>query len=337
MDEETFRALARSSRRLWTSVRLTSSSAHGDSVRMWAQRPDQVRVETLDGDVLCAESDVKSETAVSMLVGGGESPRPSDVPPKVQEIHDRAVALVADLVTPVPGESPHSVANRAWDEALRRRREYPRLLDGRLIADPPQARPDDAVPYYENYHWIALLEPDELADGRAPDDDDPPRVPWHEMTVDEQAISDAHDALDLAEGAAAIARGDMTRWVAPPARYESVREVEHHGRPAAEAVMTVLPSYDPRCSCCALLPGRHADELEFGVGAESPGGGAERFRVRVDLRTGICVEVETLDGADPKVAFTVVIEEVDVSYPPELFRGPLLGRIRRLVGPTPRR
>ena len=52
-----------------------------------------------------------------------------------------------------------------------------------------------------------------------------------------------------------------------------------------------------------------------------PDGAGVDFRVRLDVGTGICVEVETLDVSDPDQHFTVVIEEVDVAYPDALFRG----------------
>lgn len=42
--------------------------------------------------------------------------------------------------------------------------------------------------------------------------------------------------------------------------------------------------------------------------------------MRLDIGTGICVEVETLDVPDPDQDFSVVIEEVDVAYPDALFR-----------------
>ena len=41
--------------------------------------------------------------------------------------------------------------------------------------------------------------------------------------------------------------------------------------------------------------------------------------MRLDVGTGICVEVEALDGTDAGGGFSVTVEEVDADYPDSLF------------------
>jgi hypothetical protein len=106
--------------------------------------------------------------------------------------------------------------------------------------DPPALRPDGFVaertddpfvtyddPIHDGYHWVAMLDPAEFADGRG-----------HET------------------GLAA----------AGPLEYHSLSEVQHAGRPAWEAFVVPTATYEPRRSCCALLLTRAIDVLEGGGG-----------------------------------------------------------------------
>lgn len=125
-----------------------------------------------------------------------------------------------------------------------------------LPGDPPRT-PDGLVaarewwiaaydPLFQNYYWVALLDPAELADGTEVDD--------------------------------AVA-------------------VEHHGRPAWQATVRPVEGYNPRCSCCSLLPCEIADVYE-GL-APRPDGFTypDRFVARIDEQTGVCVYLEAIQGS----------------------------------------
>ena len=106
------------------------------------------------------------------------------------------------------------------------------------------------APMFEDYRWVAMLDPVELADGIDRDT---------ELTV-------------------------------APLVVEAVTEVEHGGRPAWEAVVATTPAYEPRCGCCPLLRTRYIDLLEYRDYPEYvlpvyP----EAYRVRLDVETGVCV------------------------------------------------
>ncbi len=282
----------------------------------WVQRPDQVRVEDIDGTLLVAESGSAASSSSSGLWGWCEEEPQQTIPPEVRAHQTQALEVVAHLAQPQPGEDPGQTVWRARQEAERRYQEQRSLLPQGWFAQPPLERPGDAVPFVENYHWIALLEPDELADGTPVEQergDD-----WASLTREEQLGKEAEWTLREAEQAAAIARGDASALVAAPARYEQIRQVQHYGRSALEAELSTLPTYNPRCGCCPLLPGRHADEPEYRDDYPERIRDAVRFRVRLDRATGICVQVETLDGPGG-IDFCAEIQEHDVHYPPELF------------------
>lgn len=157
-------------------------------------------------------------------------------------------------------------------------------------APAPVLRPDGLVarrpdgvgyddPYFANYFWIAMLDPVELADGCDPE---------------------SGEAL-------------------PGATAESVTEVDHFGRPAWEAVLRTTAAYAPRCSCCALLPSREADLLEYGPEGVREGY-PDAYRVRLDLGTGVCVLTEALDGSPRGSGHELRIEAVDQPMDDALFR-----------------
>ncbi|WP_226344527.1 hypothetical protein [Agilicoccus flavus] len=331
-DAATFRALARSSRRLWGSVRLSVSECGpwaGDGWRAWVRRPSAYRLERLDGSLQDAELDQGGTGSTAFLRGEVADPE-EHYGPEATALRREALDLVGDLARPAtPDEDALSVVIRARDEAERRLAANPRLLAGRLLADPPTSRPEDGVPFFVNYRRMALLEPDELADGEAdPVEELPDGVPWESMTPQEQELHHAREIRDLAVAVTETARGDLARWDRPALEIARVDRVDHHGRPALEAVVRTTPAYSPRCSCCPLLAGRHAlaterdamgEEQARQIGWPDPAEGGVDFRVRLDAGTGICVEVEALDGIEPGGGFTAVVEEVDVRYPDALF------------------
>ncbi|MGY2084561.1 hypothetical protein [Blastococcus sp. SYSU DS0539] len=210
-----------------------------------------------------------------------------------------------------PGDPGKTGRVRAW---LRR----PDLLrvettDGALLqvvrepprsaAPEPGSRPDGLVaerrrswdhslddPMHQDYHWVAMLDPVELGDGRDPDTGVP-------VT-----------ALDV----------------------ESVAEVEHAGRPAWEALVRPTDAYEPRCGCCPLLRTRVVDLAEFGADdrhllATYP----DAFRVRLDVRTGVCVLTEAIGGDVSGRGHDLRIEAVDEPMGDELFTVPRRRSLRR--------
>lgn len=201
-----------------------------------------------------------------------------------------------------PGDPWKPGAVRAW----LRRPDLLRVgtLDGALLqvvreprrnpAPDPGIRPDGLVaerrrswdhdcddPMYQDYHWVAMLDPVELGDGRDPDTD---------------ALVPALDPEFLAE-------------------------VDHGGRPAWEAVVVPADTYEPRCGCCPLLRTRAVDLLEFdGRPEHLLGAYAEAFRVRLDVGTGVCVFTEEIGGQRPGHGHDLRIEAVDEPMVDDLFR-----------------
>jgi hypothetical protein len=150
-----------------------------------------------------------------------------------------------------------------------------------------ELRPDDGThdaPMFQDYFWVAMLDPVELADARDWDSGGP-----------------AGPALDV----------------------EDVTEVEHAGRLAWEAVVRPTDGYEPRCGCCPLLRTRRIDLLEYQdhpqyVLTAYP----DAFRVRLDVGTGVCVFTEQLGGLTPGAGHEVRIEAVDEPMDDALFDDP---------------
>jgi hypothetical protein len=143
----------------------------------------------------------------------------------------------------------------------------------------PQRFPYDA-PMWQDYRWVAMLDPVELADGEGDDGE-----------------------------------------VGSPIVVDAVTRVEHHGRPAWEAVVRTTPFYDPRCSCCPLLLSGDSDARETAAGVPSiveriPGlRFADAHRVRLDIGTGVCVFTAEVGGNRPGEGHDLRIEEVDGEVP----------------------
>jgi hypothetical protein len=121
----------------------------------------------------------------------------------------------------------------------------------------------------------------------------------------------------------------------PPVVVDAVHEVDHHGRPAWEALLRPRASYDPRCTCCALLlsaesEARGADEGAPTVRDSDPEFRyADAHRVRLDVGTGVCVLTEQVGGSRSGQGHEVVIEAVDEEMGDDLFRRPRRHWLRR--------
>lgn len=257
VDAETFRALARSSPWLWRSVRFTLAWDAGTDVRAWVRRPEGLRVETLDGELLEASTAPPGPTygvltavvdGAATATGGDDTPCERPAPPQPTRDTDGLV------------------------RAPRRRHDFY----------------DYDSPMYQSYYWVALLDPRELTDGADPEGVDPEPRPG---TVIDEVVA-----------------------------------VDHHGRPALEALVRPTDAYEPRCGCCALLPDLAAETAEWGdeLPRVHPAGYVypEACRVRVDAATGICVRLEHVGGSEPGRRHELVIEAVDEPMPDELFVSP---------------
>ena len=155
--------------------------------------------------------------------------------------------------------------------------------DGFVVRRPRASTTSDD-PMWQDYQFVAMLDPVELADGSLRDRGphrDPDAVP--------------PPALDVHRLDASLRHGRETWW----------------------AEVTPRDDYSPRCSCCPLLFGRVSDELEALEGAPAARDRqqgltyASRYLVALDVETGVCVHVEHLDGDHPGRGFSVEIRSVD--------------------------
>ncbi len=90
------------------------------------------------------------------------------------------------------------------------------------------------------------------------------------------------------------------------AEIEDIAVVSHHGRDAVEAILTPNPSYSPVFADAPLLfPGRTA--------------------VRIDLRTGICVATQSLDGDTVGAGHWMILHGVDEYMLDDLFEEVSMG------------
>ncbi|MCZ2859671.1 hypothetical protein [Blastococcus sp. VKM Ac-2987] len=176
-------------------------------------------------------------------------------------------------------------------EPARDAEPQPRLRPDGLVAERREAWDhslDD--PMHQDYHWVAMLDPAELADGRDPD----------------------------------------TEVLVAALEVDSMAEVEHGGRPAWEAVVLPTDAYEPRCGCCPLLRSRDVDLDEYRdhpqhVLATYP----DAFRVRLDVQTGVCVLTEAIGGEVAGRGHDLRIEAVDGPMADDLFVEPRRERLRR--------
>ena len=129
---EDFRALARSSPWRWSTLRFTArwtgQHPHGNRpLRAWLRRPDRLRVETVDGELLQVVRERRQHAGVYSTDGE----RTVDLP------------WATDAGAPAPELRPDGLVARrpsSWQLSM-----------------------DD--PMYQSYFWVAMLDPVELADG----------------------------------------------------------------------------------------------------------------------------------------------------------------------------
>lgn len=201
-----FAALARSSPWRWSTLRFTEVRDRHEgrgTLRAWLRRPDALRVETIDGALVQVVRERRPSVGVLSTDGG-----------RTQHL-------------PWPGDPGASVP------------EF--RPDGLVTARPSTSKLAYDAPMYQDYFWVAMLDPVELADGGDGND------------------RDAGSALQV----------------------DGVTEVDHTGRPAWEAVVRPTEGYEPRCGCCPLLRTRHVDVLEYGTEMLADYPGAFRVRLDV--------------------------------------------------------
>lgn len=159
---------------------------------------------------------------------------------------------------------------------------------GFVVRRPLASTSDD--PMWQDYQWVAMLDPVELADGAARD----PLLGGGEDAVPPPAL-------------------DIHRLDAAP----------RHGRETWWAEVVPLPEYSPRCPCCPLLFGRVSEEIEAACGGGPTMGErqpdllyASAYLIALDVETGVCVHVEHLDGSHVGRGFSVDIRAVDAGPAP---------------------
>ena len=151
---------------------------------------------------------------------------------------------------------------------------------------PSRATSDD--PIWQDYQFVAMLDPVELADGQ-----------WRYGPPDSHvdAVPDAvlPPALDVHRLDATVRSGRQTWWAEVSPREE----------------------YEPRCSCCPLLFGRVSESLEAAAGGPTALDRdpdlvyASAYLVALDVQTGVCVHLEHLDGDHAGRGFSVDIHSMD--------------------------
>jgi hypothetical protein len=250
---ETFAALARSSPWRWATLRFTVS---------WSGGPPghgTVRAWLRRPDLL------RVETLDGALL---------------QVVREAGPAVA------VRGPGGGSPVQGTWGGAL----EPVLRPDGLVDRRPEEFWTSYDAPMFQNYHWVAMLDPVELADGIDRDTD----------------------------------------AVVPSLAVDEVRKVVHGGRPAWEADVRTTPAYEPRCGCCPLLRSREVDLVEYRdhpghLLATYP----DAHRVRLDLGTGVCVFSEEIGGEAPGPRHDVRIEAVGEPMDDDRFVPPRRGPFRR--------
>jgi hypothetical protein len=244
---ERFRALARSSPWRWSSLQFVRTrrperDRFGADVRAWLRRPDALRVEDLDGHLLKTEL--------------GAAPR-------------TVALLTPDEQRELTLRRPSSVAPVFGADGLVRERSSDWDVDY-----------DD--PIFQDYGWVAMLDPVEFADG---DDGRPGTTLEGLRTVDHHGRA-AWEAI-----------------VRPTSSYA----------PRCSCCALLLSEVGERRLAEERGPTVRAQEPSFEFG--------DAHLVRLDLGTGVCVLVEQLGGDRAGWADDVRIEQVDVPMPDALFTG----------------
>ena len=113
----------------------------------------------------------------------------------------------------------------------------------------------------------------------------------------------------------------------PGTTVDDLRVVDHRGREAWEAVLRPTATYEPRCSCCALLLSEMIEADGIDLRADDPGFVyPDAHRVRLDVATGVCVRNEQLGGTRAGEGHDIGIEAVDEPMGDELFPPPAPAR-----------
>ena len=140
-------------------------------------------------------------------------------------------------------------------------------------------RPDEHDPYqfddpmFGSYRWVSMLNPFELADG----------APFENGQVD----------------------GLWSADLAPIVVHGGVSDGEWNGRRVWTAVVEATENYASRCSCCPVLVGDHSMRR---LAQENNGMTVpqrqwpQAQRVRLDVQTGILVQLEEIGGHRPGTA-----------------------------------
>ncbi len=244
---ERFRGLARSSPWRW---RVLAFDLH--------RRP-------LHGPAHTVHATVERGVGLHVTLADGEPRRP----PAVRNVAGRVHPGGAGRGTPTV-DLPY-----AW--------ELPAEVDadGFVVRRPADRVSDD--PMWQDYQWVAMLDPVELADGSLRE----PGPVW-------SADAAPPPALDVHRLDAAVRHGRETWW----------------------AEVSPLEGYSPRCSCCPLLFGRVSEDIEMASGGptlrsrQADLAYATAYLVALDVETGICVHVEHLDGDHVGRGFSVDLRSV---------------------------
>ncbi|MGJ7450695.1 hypothetical protein [Aquipuribacter sp. MA13-13] len=314
MDLDDLRALARSAPWRWRTLRLAVTwhggqgpdgplpAVEGDPVRAWVDGRHGLRVEDLaTGRLLSAEWE--------------ESPggwRPTG----------RAGAALAERrglpVQHELGEWAVGPADYGVDDP---RAPRPTLRGDGLVAARPAVGdgPDDGLDYgnlpWRTYQWVAMLDPWELADGS--------------VSTEDGGRGGRDPAVPPVRLVPPVSGGPPDGGPPDGGPADAARAVDHQGRAAWEAVVAPTAAYDPRCSCCPLLPGEVASRRLLADGGASPArldgassGWPTAHRVRLDAATGVVVELEQVDGHGAGQGWTAVVEAVDERYDRSVFGRP---------------
>ena len=150
-----------------------------------------------------------------------------------------------------------------------------------FVVHRPVRTSDD--PMWQDYQWVAMLDPVELADG----------VPRHPGP------------------------GSGPDAALPPALVvHRLDAAVRHGRETWWAEVSPREEYAPRCTCCPLLFGRVSEDHDRDGGGPTmrsrPVGlaYATSYLVALDVETGVCMHVEHLDGDHAGRGFSVDIRSV---------------------------
>lgn len=151
MDADTFRAVARSSPWLWTSVALTHRLVDGassyDETKAWIRRPGRMRVEQVGRPPVLVDESHDPGAGRGFLVALSD--------PDAQTWEPPTTRFPQDPAAPQPERRP----------------------DGLVAARPTSFEITYDDPMHVNYRWVAMLDPVELADGSDDDGPSPRRMP----------------------------------------------------------------------------------------------------------------------------------------------------------------